>query len=334
MGQRIVISKKSLLAIAVFGLFCILSVSGLKLFDPWPQITYLWDSGLSLLELIDHFHFERYLVSYPGLLLEQMWPGLGFSLYISLFATLNTLLFRQVHKTFTGYPPNVLAYAVFLLIHLAMNGRGAIGWCGWLLCLGLHGRFEEADRSKPFLSVTNSCLLFLSILFSSVSSGVFMVVFAANILLIVRAFRASLRRRALSLPRILSALFAAAIIGYGIYRAVLYMLDALLKIQLFFGSYAEVFSHGLGLLVEHYDISLVLLALAVAAISFGLFWTILKRRVSPVLWPLLTISLLGGAFGFTTLTLNIPLFLILFSLLYRLLLSRVSARKPHGRLAP
>jgi len=326
MRRRIVIDTGTLLGPLVFAVFCLLSLTGVKVFEAWPQVTVLWDSGWPLLYFIDHFHFERYLAAYPGLMLEERLPGIGFSIYISLFATINTLLFRQVHMNFTGYRPSLFAYVIFLLIHLAMNGRGPIGWAGWLLCLGLHGRFDAPDRTGPFMTITNSSLLFFSILFSSVSSGVFMVVFLSNAMLIARVLRGSLHIHRLSLGRVLTLLFASAIIGYGIYRAILYLLDAVVKIHLFFGSYSAVITHGVGLLVERYELSVVLLVAAILGISFALFWTFLKGRIAPVLWPLMAISMVGGAFGFTTLTLNIPLVLIFISILIREFLSNLTSQ--------
>lgn len=322
MERRIVISTDTLLGLAVFSAFCLMAVTGTKVFEPWSQVTQLWNSGWSLMHLIDHFHFERYLAAYPGLFLEEIYPGTGFSLYIACFVALNTLIFRRVHKGFTGYPPGWFAYVVFLLSHLAMNGRGPIGWLGWLLCLYLHARFINPDRTGSFLTFTNSFLLFLTLLFSSVSSGVFIVVFMANTLLVVRILRASRRVQRLTLMRIISSAFALVIMGYGIYRAVLYLLDAILKIYLFFGSYTGAIIHGLGIVTERFDAGIVSLLVLIMVIGAVWLWTSLKDHVAPVLWFLFACSMVGGGFGFTALTLNIPLFLIFFSVFTRLLLRR------------
>ena len=324
MERRIVISTNILLVAAIFSVSCLLTFTGLKTFEPWSQVTIMWDSGWPILHFIDHFHFERYLAAYFGLMLENIYPGTGFSIYIALFVALNTLLFRQVHTAFTGYPPSLFAYVIFLMTHLAMNGRGAIGWSGWLLCLDLYGRFSDPERAGPFMTVRNSCQLFFSVLFASVSSGVFVVVFISSALLIIRVLHASVRTPRLSLSRIFSIIFATAVIGYGIYRAIIYLLAVILKILLFFGSYSAVIVHGIGLIAKQYDISIMLLSGVIIVTVFIILWTFLRGRITPVLWPLLIIAMIGGAFGFTTLTLNIPLLLIFFSVLIRLTLSTLS----------
>jgi hypothetical protein len=320
-GQRIAISTKTLLSLSVFLGFCLLSLTELKVFEAWSQVTYLWDSGQPLLYFIGHFHFTRYLTSYPGLMFEESYPGIGFSIYMSIFVTLNTLLFRQIHNAITGYPPSLFVYIIFLLIHLFMNGRGAIGWSGWLLCLSLHCKFSNSDQTGSFLTVGNSSMFFFSTLFSSVSSGVFIVVFMSNILLIARLLRSSALSHKLKFKHLVSILFANVIVGCSIYFATFYLLDALQKILLFYGSYSSVVMHGLGLLAIYYDLATALIIIVIMAIIFILLWVILKREVPSVIWLLFITSMAGGVFGFTTLTLTIPLFLIFFSVLLRLTLT-------------
>ncbi|MDG1463047.1 MAG: hypothetical protein P8R04_05695, partial [Gammaproteobacteria bacterium] len=124
MKQRIVVSKKNLLSFSIFCSLCFLSLSELKVFQAWSQVTYLWNSGHPLLHFIGSFHFPRYLVAHPGLMLEEIFPGIGFSIYVSIFVTLNMLLFRRIHMVLVGYPPSIFVYIIFMLIHLFMNGRG------------------------------------------------------------------------------------------------------------------------------------------------------------------------------------------------------------------
>ncbi|HDZ39947.1 MAG TPA: hypothetical protein ENH62_17025 [Marinobacter sp.] len=327
MKQRVVINTRILLGLLVFCIFSFLSLTGVKVFEPWPQVTLLWDSGQPLLYFIDHFHFERYLVVYPGLLLEELYPRNGFSIYISFFAALNALLFRQVHKTFTGYLPGLLVYSVFLLVHFLMNGRGPIGWSGWLLCLNLHGQFGDPDRTGPFLTVRNSSLLFFSILFSTVTSGIFIVVFIANAILVARVIRTSIHTHLPNFTRLFVVMFAIFIIGYGTYLAIIYMLEALIKVSLYYGSYTGVIMHGIGILAQKYDFELVLLLIAILAIILIFLWRYIKGKVSSILWPIFITSMVGGSFGFTTLTLTIPLFLIFFSVLLKDMLRKFSSQR-------
>ena len=320
MKQRIGISIRALRGLSIFGVFCFLTLTEFKVFQAWPQVTLLWNSGHPLLHFIDSFHFTRYLVAHPGLALEEVFPGIGFSTYISIFVTLNMLLFRRVHTGFTGYPPGLLVSIVFMLIHLFMNGRGVIGWLGWLLCLSLHCKFSNSDRSVSFFNVRNSGLVISSILLSSVSSGIFIVVFVSTVFLFARILRASTFSYKFKLMRLFSIIFASAIIGVCSYFAITFLLNALQKIILFYGSYTDVFMHGIGLLAIYFDLEDVLFALTILAIGLGILRILLIGRVTPIIWPLLIISMVGGTFGFTTLTLNIPLMFVFFSIMLRIII--------------
>lgn len=318
MKKRIAISTRTLLGLAVFVGFCLLSLTELKVFAANSQVTFLWDTGQPLLHHIGHFHFSRYLVSYPGLFLEESYPGIGYSIYISIFVTLNTLLFRRVHNAMTGCPPNLLVYIFFLLIFLLMNGRGVIGWSGWLLCLSLHCKFRNYDRTVSFLTFGNVSLSFFSILFSTVSSGIFVVVFMSTVFLATRLLRASNMGLKFKSTHFYTNFFSIIMLGYITYLAIVYLLNALHKVLLFYGSYSKIIMHGLGLLALSYDLSIVLFTSVIITVSLILLRIILKRNIDTVIWPLLIISMVGGAFGFTTMTLNIPLVLIFFSVLLRM----------------
>lgn len=312
MGGRILISISTLQYIVVFSFVYLMALTGAKVFEPWQQVTTLWDSGWPILYFIDNFHFERYLASYPGLLLEELFPGIGFSIYIAIFVAMNVILFRRVHKGFAGFPPSWFAYAILLFAHLAMNGRGPIGWFGWLLSLYLHARFIDPQRSGVFFTIKVSFLLLISILFSSVSSGVFIVVFMSNALLIALALRNYKRTANLRVSGIFYGFFAYSIIGFAFYRATLYAIDAVLKILNFFGSYTEIIQHGVGLLSGRFDAFVMYSICLILLMILLLLWKLINTEVAPVLWVLFIFSIVGGGFGFTTLTLNIPVVLVLF----------------------
>lgn len=313
--MRVTIKTKNFLGLLVFFAIATLPVSGVKVYEPWSQVSALWDSGQTLRSLSAHFHFERFLASYPGLVLEEVLPGMGFGLYVALIAAINTVLFRSIYLGLTGRRPSLLIYLIFLAAHLAMNGRGALGWCGWLLCVHLH-----TIATVKLFTPRNTGQMALSALLASVSSGVFAVTLAGISWLIFTRIRPNFRiRYSEILPTIfsLSALVVVSIV------AVRYLTDALTKIYLFFGSYSEIVYHGVGIIVSRIDPLVAILATVALVMALGIIAPAFRGRVRREVWPPLIIACVGGAFGFTTLTLSIPILLIVIgSILPRLNFAR------------
>ena len=145
----------------------------------------------------------------------------------------------------------------------------------------------------------------------------YFLVFPANALLTVQVLLAAKHGRRLNFSHLISISLASFAIGYGFYRATLYLLDALHKILLYFGSYSEVIIHGVGIIAQRFDPSITLFALATMTTGFLILWAAVRKKVPTVLWRLFVISMIGGAFGFTTMTLIIPIFLIFISVISR-----------------
>lgn len=285
----------------VFLAAALASISGIKVFDSWGQVTELWESEINPLLLIGHAHMPRYLVAYPGFLLDERFPGIGFSLYIAVFVAINFVLFRAVALLAIQRKPSLPIYLGFAAIHLAMNGRGAIAWAAWLLCIWIcHKISMNIDRPASQLGwVALSCLL------AAVSTGVFIVVVVTFLFFILRHPRPA---KQVSLTRRVIILCVAVPLGFAVLEY--FLLAAEKNIEFYGGGMSGVFNmlgHGLGaVFVEINLLSIVLLwFIACGAIVLAFAVISSRRRFSP-LALLILLPAFAGLFGFTVLTLVIP----------------------------
>jgi hypothetical protein len=251
--------------------------------------------------MVGHPHFFRYLVAYPGFLLELQWPDLGFGLYIALYFATNVRLWRRLLRQISLTAIPAWAWLMFLGAHLAMNGRGVIAWTAWLitacLCVEMYGL--QTPVQSLFRRAT------IALLLASVSTGVFMVV-ATTLAVSYMHYR--------SAPTGVRIRTWKRALGYAVAIPVLYIAGDFFWVALsknidFYGGGLEgvvnMLSHGLGLLFVDFDISSIAVmvlagvaAIVVTALSVGRRWTPIHR--------LMLYSGFGGLFGFTVLTLLLP----------------------------
>lgn len=276
----------------------------------------MWRDSESLAETIRHFHWYRYLVAYPGLWLEQFLPGTGFSVYICCFVATNALLFRSIAILARNRPPNALAWTIFLASHLAMNGRGAIGWCGWLLCMHLcmrcyFGRHGTRCARSSFL-----LLAVCSLICSTVTSGVFLATMTAMVsfpvVQIAIKSASGVRPR---VPRVTpSDLLVIPIVVAILILAVEYLLEAAAKAVAFYGGGIDgaigVATHGFGSLFT-FNFEQIVLGMTIAPVLTTLLLLLAAIRRGQALLPFLLIPVVGGVAGYIILTLAIPAALIL-----------------------
>ena len=279
-------------------------MTGVKVFDSWEQVSLLWEFDVSPLLLVGHPHMPRYMVAYPGFLLEERWPGVGFSAYISFFCAINFALFYEISKLAIRKPPSAILFIVFISAHLFMNGRGVIAWAGWLLCIWISLRTStNSARHRQLFLIAPSCLL------ASVSTGVFIVVFIAFSVVLLRCWRAVMGART-------RAQLVALAFGLSIaYTALDFFLLSIAKNVDFYGGgisgVIEMLSHGLGVYFFQANIIVIIIfALIIYALLFLLFLNLYNRKKISIIDYFIGISLLGGFFGFTVLTLVIPLILL------------------------
>ncbi|MCP6700049.1 hypothetical protein [Pseudomonas donghuensis] len=288
----------TLLLVATFAL------TGVKTFAAWPQVMELWGQHATPAMLTGHPHLFRYLVAYPGLWLEGNYPGLGFTLYASVFVLLNASLWSGILRKVNLSSPAVITWFIFFAAHFFMNGRGVIAWTAWLLCVSLCldlSRIATPIR-LPVLRGALACFL------ATVSTGIFIVVLVAITLFLISRWRAGGIR-----VRRWKGLFFLVLLMPCIYVFASYFIVAVEKNLDFYGGGIQgvlnMLEHGFGRVffsAGGLGIILALLALPVGmvvavAIMFG-------APIRPTR-KLLIIAVGGGLFGFTVLTLAIPLVL-------------------------
>lgn len=280
---------------------------GLKTFEAWPQVLDLWQAEVHPILLIGHPHLFRYLVAYPGFMLEAYLPSLGFSLYVGLFFAANVALWRKLSLLVCQRKPTVWAWAIFLAAHLAMNGRGVIAWTAWLLCACtcLEMSRGEIQAGRKLVAMAGASLL------AAVSTGVFMVTVSALTYFHWKASRTRPKKMS-RLKRYTLYLVATPIV----FVLANYFATALTKNLDFYGGgltgALTMLEHGLGvfLLGRSTSILLVLTALS-PLLAVAVLLMISGRPMRPA-QTLLAFAIGGGLFGFTVLTLAIPIALLLF----------------------
>lgn len=297
-------SRLRWLTVLAFG--ALLSLSGLKRFEPWEQVLDLWEANVSplVLAVTGHPHFFRFLTAYPGFLLEESYPDLGFSLFISLFMACNAVLWRKLSFFARGEGPGSMAWTVFFAAHVFMNGRGVIAWTAWLICAGLCLR-QARGASWDLRSLL---LAFLSCWLAAVSTGVFIVVVAAFVL-----FQLQFRRKRRMHPArklVLLAFAAPALFYVGQYL----LLSVQKNVEFFGGGLTGVYhmlAHGLGRVLFGSEL-LAIVIVAGAAFALLFLWVLIKLRGTPFspMEQLLAFTAFGGLFGLTVFTLAVPIGLV------------------------
>lgn len=280
------------------------SFIGLKTFEAWPQVIDLWEAEVSPLFLVGHPHFFRFLVAYPGFLIEEKLPNFGFSIYVTCFFASNVTLWRRLSLLCQDRRPPAWAWAVFLLAHMFMNGRGVIAWTAWLICAILCVRLSRRESG----GMTHLLLLALTCWLAAVSTGVFIVTVVSLFVFYVQG-----RRRAVHRSK--TSLLLSILLGVPLFTIVAdYFWDSLQKnLEFYGGGLAGVFNmlrHGLGVVLFESNAILVLVIFLVGlALILLTFLGMHGKRWTPV-QKLIFFAFCGGVFGFTVLTLVIPLGLI------------------------
>ncbi len=287
--------------------------SGVKVFESWEQVLILWDGAVNPLLLVGHPHLPRYLVAYPGFLLQELLPVNGFSIYISVFFAINVLLLTKIALLVNQRQPSILIIIGFIGAHLAMNGRGVIAWTSWLICLWVCIKVKKKIAS----SLSQMGWIVISCWLAAVSTGVFIIVMAALIFLLLKNI--FLVNKAKSAKNLLTTLAISPVA----FALVDYLILAIEKNMDFYGGgfygVINMLQHGVGvILIDITPTNLLLIFVAGIIIVFMVILSILGRSLTD-LERFIVLPLLGGFFGFTVLTLVIP------PLLLRL-------RLPHLRL--
>ncbi len=292
------------MALIVFSFAAIATVSGLKVFESWSQVSTLWESEINPMQIIGHPHMPRYLVAYPGFLLEELLPSVGFSLYIAVFFASNVVLLREVALLTIQRRPSIGIYLCFAAIHLVMNGRGVIVWTAWLICIWVCHKIKMKSSSPmPLIFwIVISCLL------AAVSTGAFIVVAIALSFILLRRMRFAKR---MSLNRWLILLAVAVPVGYELLK---YFILAVEKNINYYGGGIEgvfyMLEHGLGVIFFEGDLLQLLIIFFALFFLGSIIIALVARRRFFLLDGFAVLSIIGGLFGFTVLAMLIPILLL------------------------
>lgn len=320
-GRAPCLSRHVLIPVVILVLLNVLHMSDVKTFVPWSQVTHIWESDRPFPDTETETHLYRSLIAAPGLWLEDLWPGHGFSFYISLFLFIVSLLVARTQVLLSGHPPQLWAWLALLALFMLMNGRGAIGWAGWMLCV--YPCLGATMGVRPGLSMmtVSQCILGLS--FTTVSSGVFItsVVLIAYFVLVSICLRRwqypwnMPTRKPFGLSLLL---IATSIAGYLVLD---YLFAAVNKILEFYGGgldgVAGAASHGIAAQIESVTAAHALAGVLVVSLGIVFAWSRYGKRIDSKLLGPIVIPLFGGILGVTVLTLSFPFIIIAIGVLFR-----------------
>jgi hypothetical protein len=281
-----------------------LSALGLKSFSAWPQVQELWESDLPPILFAGHPHFSRFLVTIPGFLLEQSLPDFGFSIYLSIFSACSAGLFNKISHQVKGCSPSLFSWLAFCVIQLLMNGRGTIAWAAWLLCASIclsWATTKIATRSQLTLAA-------IALFLSTVSTGVFLVTLTASLYFLFSEVKHIEVSRSL---KFVALFFLAPPLLYAVTD---FAIVAISKNIDYFGGglagLAGMLEHGAGRIFYQNSELALFAGLLISPVLPALLLKIFFGKKIAAISALLLTATAGGAFGFTVLTLAIPIFLI------------------------
>ena len=288
------------LIVLIYLIILIMIASKLKVIEPWDQVELLWRSEANPILILGHPHMPRYLLVYPGFLLEDALPGLGFSLYMAYFFIANFVLFRKIALLLSGRSPYWYLYCIFFAAHMAMNGRGAIAWCGWLICLWVCVRLSSkfVKLSRVFVWVAISCL------FATVSTGVFVIVACIYVYYIGGHIYHNMK---ISSGAMLVYLFFLIIIGSLVMD--FFVLSISKNIEFYGGGiegFFNMFDHGLGIVFTQLSIIGVFLLYVSSCLMLIFVYLVVMGKKFTDMEIIVLVPIFGGIFGYTVLTLFIP----------------------------
>ena len=301
------------LAVAVF--------AGMKEYQVWSQVLYLWELGASPLEQLTHLspHALRYALIYPILILaERMELGRDYVFSVAMllicFVTFRNIIFSvevlSSRKRNWVMVSGILTAAT-VLVFFFMNGRIGIAFLGYSLLLRNIILVHYLRRFSILLPFNILLALFLC----SVSSGTLVSAIVALLIAAAAELVRSFSRRRLSWP------ILAIVVATGFSGAILadFVLVGILKNIAFYGGgydgFLAMLSHGFGarlLPILSLASFPVLLGAAIGTATLGS--VMLSRLPHPLLLHLFLAAVACGAFGYSTLSIAFLPFMVLVGL--------------------
>ncbi|WGV15410.1 hypothetical protein [Fuscovulum ytuae] len=304
---------------------------GLKTFEIWSQITYMWEADANpLVELAQiNPHSLRYMLLYLVLVTAEFMGWHHDTLFSYILVGLCFFTVRNLVRTVAitantdhvSYLVQIGCAAIVVILFYLMNGRIGFAFLGYSILLLIVARHYYQRRFDAFSAV--SALVGLGL--SSVSSGTLISAVLCLVIAlyfeVIRSFqRVSLTRTALF------ALLSCLVLGVLFFR---FFLVGINKNIAFYGGggdgFLRMLEHGAGRSI--YPAlsavglpTVVALALAMAV----LFAMLLYRLRQSFMLHILLAAMVCGAFGFSTLSLAALPVLVVAS---ALLISRVPDRR-------
>lgn len=225
--------------------------------------------------------------------------GVGQSVYLVGFFSLNIFLFQRLIFFITRKPGfHLIPTGFFVFLHLLMNGRGVIFYFSWLLLF--YASFLAKEKYNNFF-IKYPFFMALSLFFSTVSTGVFFIVYIVSFSIFLGFIFAKTKKE---------------VIQYFVFLIVLvyfseYLLVAVQKNVDYYGGVLAVMDHGYGRFMDEWMVSLFV----IASLGLGaMIMCICPSRGKTVVWlRMIGGGLLGGVLGFSILTLVIPGLVLLVS---------------------
>lgn len=316
------IRQETFFNILFTALLILLVTSSQKEFVVWSQVLFYWDRGLTPEKLIVDgikVHFFRYALLYPVLQIAEMISvkadmmfGLLICIIYSIVSKLMVSSLVVLTKGNIKLEKLLFIYGANLTLFLNMNGRITFAIVGYGLMINL--LLTQTERRRSTLTLT--FLFCLSLWLSGVSSGTMLSTYI--LLAFVCLFTVMPKFRYNGTLRRDRRLFLAGIICLGVYIYPAFI--NLYKNIKFYGSGFDGFiamtEHGIGSLLNtgSLDKEFFLFALVIMTVFLVLATILFNARGLMFPITLLSVSLVCGFFGYSTLGLSyIPVVLIILS---------------------
>ncbi len=287
-------------------------VLGFKSFFIWSQILDPWSRGETPSNLIAELnpHALRYALVYPILILSDI-SGIDHDVIFSgivvvfLYQT-GKYIFKTVvivNSTLAGSTFAIIViYSVITTLFLLMNGRVSFAFLGYAMLLY---SVVQIIYSGAF-RLSGLPLALLATLMCSVSSGILVSALATLTIAFIIEIKTTVSTRKINWPKLYFFVVFIAVTAsfYG------FTMIGIRKNLLFFGGgyqgFIAMLKHGFGQtfipLLSIFNIY-SLAATAIAAITIGVY--ILQKMEASFLLATILITVTGGAFGMSTLSISI-----------------------------
>jgi hypothetical protein len=297
----------------VFIAFSLLTILGILNFELWDQVDVLNSSGSSIGELWGHPHFLRYILVLPFFEGSQ-YMGMDYNRLFTL--SIPILLYLIQRYTILSIEVIWIKYhsilrlglhqflVMFLLVSVVslMNGRIIFSILGSAILLYSFVNWENLGVRKLLFYILIAFFL------CSVSSGTFTIaILLAVVFVLYKLFKNKNKKE-----------FFIFVPFLMLFLAILPILMVLIKknVDYFGGGFdgsIAMLHHGLGQYFLSVEPVTLIMLLMILSISFWFVLILISafKRISIPIWIVL-VSIMGGAFGFSTMMIFIPALIVLF----------------------